>query len=86
MSSFGIEGCLWSMAAPPQLRDVNVKVETQENKKPHCLVDMTVVNNLEKDQIENISLELSPEAITAAVESLSKVRAQLDSIAKKTKA
>lgn len=34
------------MAAPPQLRDVNVKVETQENKKPHCLVDMTVSSYL----------------------------------------
>lgn len=77
---------IWSMAVPPQLCEVTVKVEATDISKPRCLLDMTIQEDPKNDHRENISLELSPEALATAIDSLVKVRAQLDSIARKTKA
>nr|XP_053650178.1 cap-specific mRNA (nucleoside-2'-O-)-methyltransferase 2-like isoform X3 [Cherax quadricarinatus] len=41
MFSFETEQSTWSMATPPQLCDLNVKVETEDASKPRCLLDMT---------------------------------------------
>ncbi|XP_068217862.1 COMM domain-containing protein 9-like [Palaemon carinicauda] len=79
------KGGPWSMAAPQQLVDVKVKVESKPSGKPLCLLDLKVAKD-QSSGIEKISLEMSPETLLAAVESLNKVRAQLDSIAKKTSA
>lgn len=72
------------MATPPQLCDLNVKVETEDASKPRCLLDMTIMKDPQVGELEFVRLELMPEALTAAIDSLTKVRAQLDSIAKKT--
>lgn len=73
------------MAAPQQLVDVKVKVESKPSGKPLCLLDLKVAKDL-SSEAEEVCLEMSPETLLAAVESLNKVRTQLDSIAKKTSA
>lgn len=77
----------YMMALPPQLSDIKVKVNKEEhNGAPSCILDITVAKDSQKCQLEEYQLRLSPEVLTTTVDSLLKVRTQLDAIAHKTKA
>ncbi|KAK8399581.1 hypothetical protein O3P69_003561 [Scylla paramamosain] len=75
------------MAHPPQLCDLKAKVSKEEQGAgPVCVLDMTVTKDSEKHEVEEYQLRLSPDVLTTTIDSLLKVRSQLDAIAQKTKA
>ncbi|XP_045614518.2 cap-specific mRNA (nucleoside-2'-O-)-methyltransferase 2 isoform X1 [Procambarus clarkii] len=53
MAFFVAENDTWSMAVPPQLCELAVKIETEDTKKVCCLLDMTMVKDRNGSEIEN---------------------------------
>lgn len=75
------------MAHPPQLCDLKAKVSKEEQGAgPVCVLDMTVTKDSEKREVQEYQLRVNPEVLTTTIDSLLKVRSQLDAIAQKTKA
>ena len=60
------------MTAPPQLSEVKVKVDGVTFDKPVCLVEFQGAKDF-GTEADNISLEMSPETLNVAIESLYKV-------------
>lgn len=74
------------MAHPPQLQDFKAKISTEDRSAlPTCILDMTVAKDAKKDDLEEYQFRLSPEVLSNTIDSLLKVRSQLDAIAQKTK-
>lgn len=78
------------MAAPARVSHLEVSVDVPSAQSADtttkCHLDFTVEAAGKKGEFEHLSFALSPATLTASLDSLNKVRAQLDGIAKKTKA